>query len=181
LPACFALKHKRHTSQKKLHVEGYLLKQTRVLLLTELKPISNEAKGYSKSLLVIGNLAVTAWVLLSGLACWFFNSLLGWFFLVFAFVMVFAILRRMGCNSCYYCKSCTSGFGKLADLFFGSGYMAGVGSSFRLKIIFVYGLLGVVPIGLLVVSIIQEFAVTKIAVLAFLLLLLFYSGSRKPK
>jgi hypothetical protein len=95
-------------------------------------------------------------------------------------VMIFAILRRMGCSSCYYCKSCTSGFGKLADLFFGSGYMAGVGSSLMLKIIFVYGLLGIVPIGLLAVSLIQEFAVTKIAVLAVLLLLLFYSGSRKP-
>ena len=147
----------------------------------ELKPIRDDAKAYSKSLLVFGNLAVTAWVLLSALACWFFNSLLGWFFLVFAFVMVFAILRRMGCSSCYYCKSCTSGFGKLADLFFGSGYMVGINSSVTLKIIFVYGLLGIVPLAFLVVSIIQAFAVTKIAVLALLLLLLFYSGSRKPK
>ena len=95
--------------------------------------------------------------------------------------MVFAILRRMGCSSCYYCKSCTSGFGKIADLFFGSGYMAGINSSLTLKIIFVYALLGIVPIAFLVVSIIQEFAVTKIAVLALLLLLLFYSGSRKAK
>ena len=167
--------------QEKIAAQGYVLKQAKVLLLTELKPINDEAKGYSKSLLVLGNLAVTAWILLSALACWFLNALLGWVFLVFAFVMVFAILRRMGCSSCYYCKSCTSGFGKLADLFFGSGYMAGVGSSLMLKIIFVYGLLGIVPIGLLAVSLIQEFAVTKIAVLAVLLLLLFYSGSRKPK
>jgi len=32
------------------------------------------------------------------------------------------------------------GFGKLADLFFGSGYMAGVNSSVGLKVVFVYGL-----------------------------------------
>ncbi len=71
------------------------------------------------------------------------------------------------------------GFGKLADLFFGQGYMAGINSSLTLKIIFVYGLLGIVPIAFLAVSILQGFAVTKIAVLA---LLLFYSGSRrKPK
>jgi hypothetical protein len=146
-----------------------------------LEPINDEAKEYSKSLLVLGNLAVTAWILLNALACWLLNALLGWFFLVLAFVMVFAILRRMGCSSCYYCKSCTSGFGKLADLFFGSGYMAGVSSSSTLKIIFVYGSLGIVPIGLLAFSIIQEFAVIKIAVLAVLLLLLFYSGSRKHK
>jgi hypothetical protein len=74
------------------------------------------------------------------------------------------------------------GFGKLADLFFGQGYMAGINSSLTLKIIFVYGLLGIVPIAFLAVSILQGFAVTKIAVLALLLLLLFYSGSRrKPK
>ena len=71
------------------------------------------------------------------------------------------------------------GFGKLADLFFGHGYMAGVNSSLSLKIFFVYGLLGIVPIVFLSVSIMQEFAAAKIAVLALLLLLLFYSGSRR--
>jgi hypothetical protein len=60
--------------------------------------------------------------------------------------------------------------------------MAGVNSSLTLKIIFVYILLCIAPIAFLSISIIQEFAVTKIAVLALLLLLLSYSGSRrKPK
>jgi hypothetical protein len=71
------------------------------------------------------------------------------------------------------------GFGKLSDLFFGNGYMAGVNSSVGLKLVFVYGLLGLVPIAFLTVSIMQEFAASKIIVLMLLLLLLFYSGSRK--
>jgi hypothetical protein len=50
-----------------------------------------------------------------------------------------------------------------------------------LKLVFVYGVLGLVPIIFLTVSIMQEFAVSKIVVLAFLLLLLVYSGSRKKK
>jgi hypothetical protein len=150
--------------------------------LGELKPISQEAKGYSKSLLVLGNLGVALWIVVSAVACWFFNPLLGWLFLIVAFVLVFAILRRLGCNSCYHCKSCTMGFGKLADLFFGSGHMAGVNSSLGLKIVFGYGLLGIVPIVFLAVSIIEEFAVTKIVVLALLLVILLYSGiRRKPK
>jgi len=91
-------------------------------------------------LLILGNLGIALWIVLSAIACWLFNPLLGWFFLVSAFVLVFAILRRLGCISCYYCKSCTMGFGKLADLFFGSGYMAGVNSSVGLKVVFVYGL-----------------------------------------
>ena len=71
------------------------------------------------------------------------------------------------------------GFGKLSDLFFGSGHMAGVNSSIRLKVVFVYGLLGLVPLIFLAVSIMQEFSIAKIGVLAFLLFLLLYSGARK--
>ncbi len=148
----------------------------------ELNNISSEAKTYSKSLLTVGNLAIVLWIMLGAVACGFFNPILGWLFLVSAFALIFVILRRLGCSSCYYCKSCTMGFGKLADLFFGQGYMAGVNSSLTLRIIFVYVLLGVIPIAFIAVSILQEFAVTKIAVLALLLVLLFYSGSRrKPR
>ncbi len=149
---------------------------------TRLKPISDEAKAYSKRLLTAGNLAIALWIIIDAVACWFFNPILGWLFLVSALIIIFAILRRMGCSSCYYCKSCTMGFGKLADLVFGQGYMAGVNSSLTLKIIFVYGLLGIVPIAFLALSILQEFAVAKIVVLALLLLLLAYSASRrKPR
>jgi hypothetical protein len=71
------------------------------------------------------------------------------------------------------------GFGKLADLFFGSGRMAGVNSSRGYEVFFAYGLLGLVPIALLVVSITQELAATKIAVLALLLVFMLYSGIRR--
>jgi hypothetical protein len=145
----------------------------------ELETISSEAKAYSKALLTGGNLGIVLWIGLSAVACWFFNQIIGWLYLVSALVLIFAILRRLGCSSCYYCKSCTMGFGKLSDLFFGSGSMAGVNSSLTLKIIFVYILLGVVPIAFLAFSLMQEFAVTKIGVLAVLLLFLFYSGSRR--
>ena len=148
----------------------------------ELETISSEAKAYSKALLTGGNLGIVLWIGLSAVACWFFNQIIGWLYLVSALVLIFAILRRLGCSSCYYCKSCTMGFGKLSDLFFGSGSMAGVNSSLTLKIIFVYLSLGVVPIAFLAFSLMQEFAVTKIGVLAVLLLFLFYSGSRrKPR
>jgi hypothetical protein len=73
------------------------------------------------------------------------------------------------------------GFGKLSDLFFGSGTMAGVNSSVRLKLVFVYGLLGIVPIAFLAVSIVQEFAASKIVVLLFLLFFLLYRGTRKKR
>jgi hypothetical protein len=162
-------------------VKGYILKQPTLWLLMELSTISNEAKEYSKALLTVGNLGIALWIMLGAVACWFFNPLTGLLFLVAAVALIFAVLRRMGCSSCYYCKSCTMGFGKLADLFFGEGYMAGVKSSLTLKIIFVYILLGVIPIAFITVSVLQDFAATKIAVLALLLVLLLYSGSRRPR
>jgi hypothetical protein len=48
-------------------------------------------------------------------------------------------------------------------------------------VFFVYGLLGMVPIGFLAVSITQKFAASKIAVLMFLLLLLFSSVVKKKQ
>jgi hypothetical protein len=145
----------------------------------EPESISSQAKEYSKTLLIFGNFGLILWILLGGIGCWLFNPIMGWLFLVSVFVLVFITLRRLGCSSCYYCKSCTMGFGKLSDLFFGSGYMVGVNSSLPLKIIFVYILLGVVPIAFLAFSIMQGFAVNKLAFLAVLMLLLFYSGSRR--
>ncbi len=60
--------------------------------------------------------------------------------------------------------------------------MAGVNSSLGMKIVFVYGMLSIVPIALLAVSITQELAATKIAVLALLFIVLIYSAIRKkPK
>jgi hypothetical protein len=168
-----------------LCVKGYILKQPSAWFLTELNPISDEevkAKAYSRTLLTAGNIGIVLWILFDAVACGFFNPILGWVFLMVAFGLIFVILRRLGCGSCYYCKSCTMGFGKLADLFFGQGYMAGVNSSLTLRIIFVYGLLGLVPIAFLTLSILQEFAVAKIAVLTVLLIFLLYSGSRrKPR
>jgi hypothetical protein len=161
-----------------LLVKGYLLKRQSALKLRGVETISQEAKGYSKSLLVLGNLSIALWIVVSSVACWYFNPLLGWAFLISAFVLIFAILRRLGCNSCYYCKSCTMGFGKLSDLFFGSGRMAGVNSSRGLKIVFGYGLLGIFPIVFLGLSIMDEFAAAKIAVLALLLVILLFSGIR---
>jgi hypothetical protein len=59
--------------------------------------------------------------------------------------------------------------------------MAGVDTSVKHKTVFALVLLGIVPIAFLAVSIMQEFAVTKITVLALLLILLFYSGNRRPR
>jgi len=57
--------------------------------------------------------------MLCAVASGFFNPNIRWLSLISALALIFAILGRLGCSSCYYCKSCTMGFGKLAGLFFG--------------------------------------------------------------
>ena len=46
------------------------------------KNISNEAKDYSKALLTVGTLAIVLWIMIGAVACWFFNLILEWLFLV---------------------------------------------------------------------------------------------------
>jgi len=73
---------------------------------TEAENIS-ESKQFPKTLTIAGNLAVAGWTALGSLAVGFYNQLAGWIFLLFGLFTIFVMLRRMGCKSCYYCKSCT--------------------------------------------------------------------------
>jgi hypothetical protein len=131
----------------------------------------------SKAFIVSGNLAVFLWIILGLVACWLFSPTAGWGFLIFASFSVYLVLRRLMCNTCYYCKSCTKGFGKLALLFFGKGHILGLGKGAELGyLVFIYGLLSVLPSVLLVFSLNQEFTVVKVLLLAMLLLISLYSG-----
>jgi hypothetical protein len=92
-------------------------------------------------------------VFLASASVTFYNQLYGWLYLIFLFVTVYAILRRLGCSSCYLCKDCTSGFGRLAGIFFGKGYVKKQSVGNRLGwVIVVYVLLLPVPAAFLVMS-----------------------------
>ncbi len=127
----------------------------------------NEAKlDFSRNLLILGNLTVLAWIFLGFFATGFYNQLAAWALLLFNVFMVFGILRRMGCSSCYNCKNCTSGFGRIAGAFFGTGTIKQGSVGNRKALIgFIYVLLTVVPAGLLVSVLMQDFSVTKIFIL----------------
>ena len=98
--------------------------------------------------------------------------------LIFTAAAIYMILRRLGCSSCYHCKSCTSGFGRLAGAFFGAGYLKKGSVGNRKGIIaFIYFLLAPFPAVFLVLSTIQAFEVLKALVLVCLLAVTVYSGS----
>jgi len=129
--------------------------------------VSEEKLEFTRSFLIYGNLALLAWIFIAFAALWFYSPLYGWLFFLFTAASVYLILRRLGCSSCYYCKACTSGFGRLSAAFFGTGYTkkGSVGNRHGL-IVFIYFLLAPLPMVALASSLLQEFSVLKLALLA---------------
>lgn len=140
--------------------------------------MSEEKLEFTKPLLIGGNLALVAWVFLASFGIWFYNQTYSWLMFFFTAAGVYLILRRLGCSSCYYCKSCTSGYGRLAGVFFGTGYTkkGSVGNRKTLTA-FIYFLLSFLPLTLLGLSTIQAFTLLKSVVLFCLLAVTLYSVS----
>jgi len=60
---------------------------------------------YPRSSIIIGNLAMAAWIALGIIGCWFLSPLGAWIFLAFVVIVVGVVLRKLVCtNCCYYGK-----------------------------------------------------------------------------
>jgi hypothetical protein len=140
--------------------------------------LSEEKLEFTKSFLIYGNLALLGWVLLAFLGMWLYTQVYGYLLLVFTAAAIYMILRRLGCSSCYYCKTCTSGFGRLAGAFFGTGYTKTGSVGNRVGFIgFIYFLLFPLPAAVLVLSLLQPINVLNVVVLGLLALVSIYSFS----
>ena len=138
--------------------------------------MTEEKLEFTRKLLVLGNLGLLAWIFLAFLGVLFYNFIYSWLYLVLLAFMVYAVLRRLGCSHCYKCKDCTSGFGRLAGVFFGRGFVKKESVGNRLVLAAaVYFLLLPVPAGLLSVSLFSSFSIVKVLVLIFLLASAAYS------
>ncbi len=123
-----------------------------------------------KSRFITGNLLAIIWIIIGTIACWIVNPIFGWLFLGIAAFSVFIILRRLMCNSCYYCKSCTKGFTKMSILFLGANQIPGLSKGSILgMIVFTHIILLVIPGLVLINSILIEFTLLKLIMLAALL------------
>ncbi len=142
---------------------------------------TRKTKDYSKSELVFGNLAIILWISLGAVACGIFYpwAALG-YFAVLAF-LIFYEIGKHGCVTCYYCKTCTIGMGKLPEFFFKKEGTANVNQRAQRLFPLVYGLLSLVPIGLFAFSIFQEFLFYKAVLLAGVLAFSLYTGAVRRK
>ncbi len=138
--------------------------------------MTEEKLDFTRRLLVWGNLGLLAWIFLAFFSVLFYNFLYGWLYLVLLAFIVYAVLRRLGCSSCYKCKACTSGFGRLSGAFFGKGFVKKESVGNRIGLVaFVYLLLLPIPVALLSISIAGMFSLVKVLVLVCLLAVAIYS------
>ena len=142
---------------------------------------TRNAKQYSKVELLLGNLIIILWISLGSLSFSLFNPFvaIGYFF-VTAF-LIFYELGKHGCLTCYYCKTCTIGMGKLPELFFRQKGTANVNRKALRLFPVVFIMLSLVPMFLIIFSVFQEFAIYKIVLLAAILMFTLYSGIVRRK
>lgn len=133
-------------------------------------------KDYSKSELFFGNLAIILWIGLGAISCALFFPLTAVVFFGIAAFLIFYELGKHGCATCYYCKTCTIGIGKLPELFFRQAGTANVNRRALKLFPFAYLLLSALPITLILISFFQEIAVYKVALLAAVLAFSVYTG-----
>jgi hypothetical protein len=146
-----------------------------------MEPTHRNIRDYSKTELVFGNLTIILWISLGAVSCALFNLWVGLGFFILSAFLIFYELGKHGCVTCYFCKTCTIGMGKLPDLFFKQGGTANVNQRALKLFPFVYALLTVVPVVLVVFSVVEEFVVFKLALLAGLLAFSVYVGVARRK
>jgi hypothetical protein len=123
-------------------------------------------RDYSTSEMLIGNAALAVWILFGTAAVGLFNVFAAVAFLLVSAFLVFYELGKKGCLSCYYCKTCSIGIGKLPDLFFSNEGIKNLNKNGRRLLPYVFLLLSVVPIVASAVAVWQEFSVLKAVLLA---------------
>ncbi len=150
-------------------------------MLEEIRIIKRGKKEYSKSAIIFGNTIVLAWISLGAMACWFVHPLIGWSFLLLVTLFVYLLLRKHCCKTCYYCKNCTLGFGKLPELFFYKTGTENVDVKGLKRFRYIYAVMTLVPATLLIISIFSQSTVLKIAVLIILIGFSILSGIARRK
>jgi len=136
-------------------------------------------KDYSKSELFFGNLAIILWIGLGALSCALFFPLIGVAFFGLTAFLIFYELGKHGCVTCYYCKTCTIGIGKLPELFFRQAGTANVNRRALKLFPLVYLILSALPITLIVISSFQEMGFYKVVLLAAVLSFSVYTGATR--
>lgn len=136
-------------------------------------------KYFAMPELLLGNLLIAVWILLGSLSFAIYYPLAAIPFIAVAAFLVFYKIGKKGCVTCYYCKNCTIGMGKLPSLFFKREKTANVNVKAQKLFPWTFLLMSAVPLVLVFVSLLQEITVFKVALLCAVLAFSLYSGITK--
>lgn len=136
-------------------------------------------KYYAMPELLLGNLLIAVWILLGSLSFAIYYPLAAIPFIAVAGFLVFYKIGKKGCVTCYYCKNCTIGMGKLPSLFFKRERTANVNVKALKLFPWTYLLMSAVPVALIVVSLFQEVTAFRLVLLLAVLAFSVYSGIAK--
>jgi hypothetical protein len=133
---------------------------------------------FPENLVLFGNLALFAWIVLDTVAFLLYDITVGIIFFVVALIAVYGVLHIIGClRPCYNCIKCTHGMGRMAALYFGKRILKDYKYSYKLPTAIFFTLfIGAFPAAFALFSALQSFTVVKAAVFVVLLALTIYSG-----
>ncbi len=124
----------------------------------------------------MGNTAIVAWITLGAISFGIFHFLAGLGYFSLLSFLIFFEIGKHGCVTCYYCKTCTIGMGKLPEFFFKSKGTTNVNRKAQKIFRAVFVLLSFVPSTLIVFSVFQELVFYKIALFVTTLAFSIYNG-----
>jgi hypothetical protein len=136
-------------------------------------------KHYAMPELLLGNLMIAVWILLGSLSFAIYYPLAAVPFIAVAAFLVFYKIGKKGCVTCYYCKNCTIGMGKLPSLFFKHEKTANINVKALKLFPWTFLLMSAVPVILIVVSLFQEVTAFRVGLLCVVLAFSVYSGVAK--
>jgi len=131
---------------------------------------------YSTPNLLLGNFVIIVWILIGSAGCWLLNPFGALGFFAISSFLVYYELGKKGCLSCFLCKTCTIGFGKLFDVFFTKRGYENMNRKARKLFPFVYLLLTIVPIALTAISLSMSVSIFKVFLLLALSIFSVVSG-----
>jgi hypothetical protein len=128
----------------------------------------SETMEFPEALTALGNLLLLVWVILDSYGIGSINVGWGVGYLILALIIVYGVIKFVGCfRPCYHCKRCTSGFGRMAALYFVKRSLKDPKETYGVPAaIFFYAFVGPIPAAILLVSTVQAFTFLKIAFLS---------------
>jgi hypothetical protein len=159
----------------------------RLQMTSMAEPKNGRPIFFPEKLVILGNLALFAWIVLDSVAFLLYDTTAGIVFFIVALIAIYGVLHFIGClRPCYNCIKCTHGMGRLAALYFGKRIFKDYKYSYKLPTAIFFTLyIGAFPAAFALYSAIQDFTVTKAAVFVILLAITIFSGltwrTKKPK